>query len=95
VLRQFQLTPSADATLPRVKRAYSEGSGRDLSRSEFMRALIHVLEHTIPQQERAARSVEPLRRRKNDPWNLHKRAELERTLARAIQEAFRAAPPME
>lgn len=95
VLRQFQLTPSADATLRRVMRAYSEGSGLDLNRSEFMRALIHVLEHTIPQQERAARSIEPLRRPKNDPWLLHKRDGNERTLARAILEAFRAAPPME
>jgi len=95
VLRQFQLTPSADATLRRVMRTYSEGSGLELNRSEFLRALIAVLEHTIPQHERAARSIEPLRRPKNDPWLLHKRDELERTLARAMQEAFRTAPPME
>ena len=95
VMRQFQLTPAADATLRRVMRAYSEGSGLDLNRSEFLRAVIHVLEHTIPHQERAARSVGTLKRPKNDPWLLHKRDELERRLARALQEAFRSAPPME
>lgn len=95
LLRQFQLTASADAALRRVMRAYSDGCGVELNRSEFIRALFHVLEHTIPQHERAARSVEPLRRPKNDPWLLHKRDELERALARAMQEAFRAAPPME
>ena len=95
VMRQFQLTPAADATLRRVMRAYSESSGVDLNRSEFLRAVLHVLEHSIPQHERAARSVGTLRRPKNDPWQLHKRDELERRLARAIQEAFRSAPPME
>lgn len=95
VLRQFQLTATADATLRRVMRAYSDASGLDLNRSEFLRALISVLEHSIPQHERAARSVGSLRRPKNDPWLLHKRDELERRLARALHEAFRAAPPME
>ena len=95
VMRQFQLTPAADATLRRVMRAYSESSGVDLNRSEFLRAVLHVLEHSIPQHERAARSLGTLRRPKNDPWQLHKRDELERRLARAIQEAFRSAPPME
>jgi len=95
VMRQFQLTPAADATLRRVMRSYSEASGLDLNRSEFLRALIHVLEHSIPHQERAARSVGTLKRPKNDPWLLHKRDELERRLARALQEAFRATPPME
>jgi len=95
VLRQFQLTPSADGTLRRVMRAYSEASGLDLNRSEFLRALINVLEHSIPHHERAARAIGPLRRPKNDPWLLHKRDELEHTLAKALQDAFRAAPPME
>lgn len=95
VLRQFQLTDAADNTLRRVMRAYSEASGLDLNRSEFLRALLAVLEHTIPHHDRAARAIGPLRRPKNDPWLLHKRDELERQLARALHAAFRAAPPME
>jgi len=92
VLRQFQLTASADAALKRVMRAYSEATGLDLNRSEFLRSLIRVLEHSIPQHEGVARTVGTLRRAKNDPWLLHKRDEIERRLARAIHEAFRSVP---
>jgi hypothetical protein len=95
VARQFQLTASADAALKRVMRAYGESSGLDLNRSEFLRALIRVLEHSIPQHEFAARTIGPLRRPKNDPWLLHERDDLERRLARALHEALRSAPPLE
>lgn len=95
VLRQFQLTASADAALKRVMRTYGEASGLDLNRSEFVRSLVRVLEHAIPQHELSARTIGALRRPKNDPWLLHKRDELEQRLARAIHSALRSAPLLE
>lgn len=94
VLRQFQLTGEADKTLKRVMRIYSEATGVDLNRSEFLRAVLHAVAHSLTQHERAARTIGPLRRPKNDKWLLHKRDELERALASALQDGFRAAPPM-
>src|SRR4249920_4216807 len=43
VMRQFQLTPSADATLQEVIAAYSQATGLELTRSELLRAVLHAL----------------------------------------------------
>jgi hypothetical protein len=94
IVRQFQLTATADAALRRVMRVYCEATGIELNRSEFLRALIRVLEHALTQHEHAAATVGPVRRSKNDPWLLHLRDDLERRLAAALHLALRTAPPM-
>jgi hypothetical protein len=95
VVRQFQLTPSTDATLRRVMSVYSGATGLELNRSEFFRSLLRALEHTLPLHEREAPLVGTLKRPKNEPWLFHKRDELETRLARALVAAMRAAAPME
>jgi hypothetical protein len=95
VVRQFQLTPSTDATLRHVIALYSQATGLELNRSEFFRALLRAMEHTIPLHEREAALVGTLKRPKNEPWLFHKRDELETRLARALVAAMRAAGPME
>ena len=95
IMRQFQLTRSTDRVLKRLMSAYSEATGIAISGSELLRAILHGLERTIELHEREARAAGPFRRSKNDPWLLHKRDELERSLARAFVAAMRAAPAFE
>jgi len=72
--------------------AYSRATGLELTRSEFLRAVLSALEPTIALHEREATGIGPLRRAKNEAWLLHKRDELERAIARAFTAAMRAAP---
>lgn len=94
VMRQFQLTPRADATLQEVIAAYSQATGLELSRSEFLRALLHALSHTVKCHEREARAIGRLKRPKNEAWLFNRRDELERAIARAFVAAMRSAPSM-
>ncbi len=95
VKRQFQLTASADQVLKRLIDAYSDATGLDITGSEFFRAMLYGMEHTVELHEREARTLGALRRAKNDPWLLHKRDELEKKLAHAFVAAMRAAPTLE
>src|SRR5262245_58093529 len=95
VMRQIKLTPTADATLQAVIDAYSRATGLELTRSEFVRALILALGHTSGLHEREARGIGRLRRPKNEARLFHKRDELERSIARAFIAAMRGAPVME
>jgi hypothetical protein len=95
VMRQIKLTPTADATLQSVIEAYSRATGLELTRSEFMRALILALGHTRQLHEREARGIGRLRRPKNEARLFHKRDELERSIARAFIAAMRGAATME
>jgi hypothetical protein len=93
-MRQFQLTPTADATLRAVIDAYSQGTGIELTRSEFLRAVLQALAPALEFHQREGRGLGPLKRSKNEPWLLHKRDELERMIARAFTAAMRASPAM-
>ena len=95
VMRQFQLTPSADATLQEMIASYSQATGLELTRSEFLRAVLHALSSTVLLHQREARSIGRLKRPKNEAWLFNKRDELERSIARAFVAAMRAAPSME
>lgn len=94
VMRQFQLTPSADATLQEVIAAYSQATGLELTRSEFLRAVLHALAPTVGLHEREARMIGTLKRPKNEAWLFDRRDELERAIARAFVAAMRSAPSM-
>jgi hypothetical protein len=93
-MRQFQLTPTADAALKQLIEAYSRATGLQLTRSEFLRAMLCALSEALPFHEREAATIGPLRRAKNEPWLFHKRDELERAIARAFTAAMRAAPSL-
>ena len=95
VMRQFQLTPSADATLQEVISAYSQATGLDMTRSEFLRAVLHALSHTVRFHEREARTIGRLKRPKNEARLFNIRDDLERAIAKAFTAAMRAAPTME
>jgi hypothetical protein len=95
VMRQFQLTPSADATLQGVIAAYSQATGLDVTRSEFLRAVLYALSHTVGFHEREARTIGRLKRPKNEARLFNMRDELERAIAKAFTAAMRAAPRME
>ena len=95
VMRQFQLTPSADATLQRVIATYGQATGLELTRSEFLRAVLHALSHTVGLHEREARTIGRLKRPKNEAWLFNRRDELEQAIARAFVAAMRAAPSLE
>ena len=94
-IRQIQLTPSTDATLERMLSAYSRATGLQLSRSEFLRAVLYALAPTVELHAREAGAIGPLKRPKNEAWLFHKRDELERAIARAFTAAMRAAPVMD
>lgn len=95
IIRQFQLTASTDATLQKVIAAYSRAVGFELSKTEFLRAVLHALEPTVELHAREASRIGRLKRHKNEAWLFHKRDELERTIARAFTAAMRAAPSLE
>ena len=95
VMRQVQLTPTADATLKALMDAYGRATGLELTRSEFLRAALHALAPTVQIHERAAAGIGRLRRAKNEARLFHKRDELERRIAGAFTAAMRAAPNFE
>jgi len=95
VFRQFRLTPSADETLQSLVDAYSLATGMQLTRSEFLRAILYALRPTIALHAREARGIGPLRRPKNEARLFHKRDELEHAIGRAFNAASRAAPMLE
>lgn len=95
VMRQFQLTPSADATLQSLVRTYGQATGLELTRSEFLRAVLRALSSTVSFHEREARTIGRLKRPKNEARLFNKRDELEQTIARAFVAAMRGAPSME
>lgn len=95
VMRQFQLTPSADATLQEVIAAYSKATGLELTRSEFLRAVLRALSPAVGFHEREARTIGHLKRPKNEARLFNRRDELEHAIAKAFTAAMRAAPTME
>ena len=95
VMRQFQLTPSADATLQEVIAVYSQATGLEMTRSEFLRAVLHALSPAVVFHEREARTIGRLRRPKNEARLFNVRDDLERAIARAFTAAMRAVPTME
>ncbi len=95
VMRQFQLTPSADATLQEVIAAYSQATGLELTRSEFLRAVLRALSPAVAFHVREARTIGRLKRAKNEARLFNRRDELEHAIARAFTAAMRAAPTME
>ena len=95
VMRQFQLTPSADATLQEMIAAYSQATGLELTRSEFLRAVLHALSPAVALHEREARTIGRLKRPKNEAWLFNRRDEIEHAIARAFVAAMLAAPSLE
>ena len=88
------LSQPADQGILADPKAPSVGS-QSLTRSEFLRAVLHALAPTIRLHEREGRGIGPLKRTKNEAWLFHKRDELERMIARAFTAAMRGAPSME
>lgn len=60
IVRQFQLTPAADAVLKSLLERYSQATGLELTRSEFLRAILRALGPTVDLHEREARGIGPL-----------------------------------
>ena len=84
------LTASTDRTLKRLIMGYSETTGLDIKHSEMLRAMLMVIENTMPQLLRAAQEIGPLRRPKNDRGKESQREEMERRIAHALAAGMRA-----
>lgn len=93
--REFILTPSADETLKDVVRAISKATGANLTNSHFLRAVLKVIAHAMPDLEREAGRIGRLPRPSNARGKEPDREEYEAKLASALLAALRACPPMD
>lgn len=91
VKREFMLTPSADDTLFHAVRALSGATGTNLSNSHFLRVLLKVVAHAMPQIEQAAARLGELKRPGNAPENQAEREEYEQRMAEAVAAGIAAA----
>lgn len=93
--RQFQLTKTADTTLKDVVTVFGNAVGFEISNAEFLRAILHAVEHAKSTLKREARHIGRQKRFKNSRGNEALRDDLERKLAQAFVSGMRAAPEIE
>lgn len=88
--REFHLTASADATLKRAVEIYNEATGSNLTNSHFFRAVLMAVAQAMPEIEKEAAKLGPLKRPSNAPGHEAERDEFERKLANAFLAGIRA-----
>jgi hypothetical protein len=93
--REFVLTETADETLNQLLRVFSKGTGSRLTNSHVVRAILHAVQHALPDVAKQAERLGPLRRPSNARGNEAERDELERKLAACLVAGMRACPLME
>jgi len=93
--RQFQLTRTADATLKEMVTVFGNAVGFEISNAEFLRAVLHAVEHAKTTLKREARHIGKQKRFKNSRGNEALRDDLEKKVARAFVAGMRAASEME
>ncbi len=95
IKREFVLSPAADEALRQLVSVYQRSVGGSITHSHLLRALFQVVGHALPEIERQAGDLGPLKRPSNAREDEVKRQEFERRLADSLCRAFRAAPLME
>jgi hypothetical protein len=95
IKREFVFSPAADETLRQVVSVYQRSVGGSVTHSHLLRALFQVVAHAMPEIERHAGELGPLRRPSNARGDEAKRQQFERRLADTLCRAFRTAPLME
>ena len=95
IFRQFKLTATADATFKHLVQAYSEASGRDLSKTEVFRAILHAIEHAMPALVREAKHLDVQPRYARVRGHEMHRDRVERSIGQAFVAGMRAAAAME
>jgi hypothetical protein len=93
IKREFMLTPAADDSLYNAIRILSRATGTTLSNSHFLRVVLRVIEHAMPEIEREALRLGKLNRPGNARDNRAEREEFELTIAEAVAAALRTCPP--
>lgn len=95
IKREVILTPGADATLGQLVTLYARATGTDVTNSHFVRAVLKALAQALPELEREASRIGPLRRPSNARGRQAEREEYERRLAAALLAGLRAGRPPE
>ncbi len=95
VLRQFKLPQELDQTLQQLVRYYSDAAGTDLKMTEILCAVLKGIETALPQIEREAKGLGPLKRPKNDPLNEKRHEDFLREIAKRFVAGMRGAKMMD
>lgn len=95
VKREFVLTPGAETTLRQVLALFEQATGAKLTHSHLLRAVLTVLEHALPDLEREAARLGPMKRPSNARGAEAERDDFERRLAAVLRAGVRACPPTE
>lgn len=93
--REFVLTPTADDTLNQLLTVFGRGTVSKLTNSHVLRAVLHAVRHAMPELEKQAARLGPLRRPSNARGNEAERDELEKKLAACLVAGMRACPLLE
>jgi hypothetical protein len=94
IKREFMLTPLADESLHDAVRVLSRATGTSLSNSHFLRVVLKVIEHAMPQIQSEALRLGKLKRPSNARENQAQREEYEQKMAEALGAALRSCPPL-
>jgi hypothetical protein len=90
IKREFTLTRSTDDTLSELLALYQRTTGCKLHTSHLMRSLLKALRQAMPEVEREARVLGPLRRPSNASGREAERDEFESRLAASLLAGLRA-----
>jgi hypothetical protein len=90
IKREFTLTRSTDDTLSELVALYQRTTGCRLHASHLMRGLLKVLRQAMPEVEREAWALGPLRRPSNASGREAERDEFESRLAASLLAGLRA-----
>jgi hypothetical protein len=90
IKREFTLTRGTDDTLSELLALYQRTTGCRLHSSHLMRALLRVLREAMPELEREASALGPLRRPSNASGREAERDEFEAQLAKSLRAGLRA-----
>ncbi len=90
VKRELTLTRSTDETLDELVLVYQRATGSRVHASHVMRALLRALSLSLPEIERSATGLGPLRRPSNAPGREAERDAFEARLADSLLAGLRA-----
>lgn len=95
VKREFVLTPSGEESLRRLQAIYERATGAKLTGSHMLRALLRVVDAALPDIEREAARLGPLKRPSNARGGEAERDEFERRIAACLLAGMRECPPLD
>jgi hypothetical protein len=90
IKREFVLTASTDQTLREAVSLFERATGTTITNSHLLRALLRVAAHALPEIEKQAAGLGPMKRPSNARRNEAGRDEFERRLAQVLLAGFQA-----